>query len=201
MTERELAWIIESTMRTHGAEATAFELIVCGGPNSARPHARATDRPLQPGEPIIIDMGARVAGYCADLTRTFCLGQPADPDRFWEVYHTVLRAQVAAETALRPGLTGQQGDAVARDLIAAAGYGEYFGHGLGHGVGLAIHEEPRLSRIHAAPLMAGAVLTVEPGIYLPGWGGVRIEDVVLVTEKGVEVLTQAPKDPLLHMPL
>jgi Xaa-Pro aminopeptidase len=199
MTEREVAWIIESHMRTHGSEGVAFELIVSGGPNGARPHARATDRPLLAGEPIVIDIGARIGGYCSDLTRTFCLGEPAEPARFWEVYHTVLRAQLAAEAALCPGLTGQEGDAVARDLIAAAGYGDNFGHGLGHGVGLAIHEEPRLSRTYAHPLEAGNVITVEPGIYLPGWGGVRIEDVVLITENGVEVLTQAPKEPILPL--
>jgi len=197
MTEAELAWRIESYMRTHGAEAVAFELIVSSGPNSARPHARATQQPLQAGQPIIIDIGARVNGYCADLTRTFCLGQPADPARFWEVYTTVLRAQAAAETAIRPGMTGKEGDAVARDLIAAAGYGDNFGHGLGHGVGLAIHEEPRLSRIHTAALPAGALLTVEPGIYLPGWGGVRIEDMILLTENGAAVLSRSPKEPIL----
>lgn len=197
MTEREAAWRIESYMRTHGADGVAFDLIVAAGPNAARPHARAGDRPLRAGEPIVIDIGARVAGYCADLTRTFCLGQPADPDRFWSVYNTVLRAQTAAEAALRPGMTGQAGDAVARDLIAAAGFGDYFGHGLGHGVGLAIHEEPRLSSIYTAPLPVGALLTVEPGIYLPDWGGVRIEDMVVLTENGVEVLSQAPKAPIL----
>jgi len=142
-------------------------------------------------------MGARVGGYCADLTRTVCLDQPDDPDRFWEIYNTVLRAQQAAEAAIRPGLTGKEVDAVARDLICEAGFGEFFGHGLGHGVGLAVHEMPRLSRTAAAPLSAGNVFTVEPGIYLPGWGGVRIEDVVLVTENGVEVLTKAPKDPIV----
>lgn len=197
LTELELSWQIESYMRTHGAEGVAFELIVSSGPNSARPHARATSQPLLAGQPIIIDIGARVGGYCADLTRTFCLGQPADPGRFWEVYHTVLRAQTAAEAAIRPGMTGKEGDAVARDLITAAGYGDYFGHGLGHGVGLAIHEEPRLSRIHTTALPAGALLTVEPGIYLPGWGGVRIEDMILITENGAEVLTRSPKEPIL----
>lgn len=199
MTEAEIAWRIERYMREHGAEGVAFEPIVAAGPNGARPHARAGQRPVQAGEPIVIDIGARVAGYCSDLTRTACLGQPADPARFWEVYNTVLRGQVAAQTALRPGMTGQAGDAVARELIAAAGYGDCFGHGLGHGVGLAVHEEPRLSRTNTAALPAGAVVTVEPGIYLPGWGGVRIEDMVLLTDNGVEVLTAAPKDPILPL--
>jgi Xaa-Pro aminopeptidase len=199
MTERELAWAIESYLRTHGAQAAAFEIIVACGPNGARPHARATGAPLQAGEPIVIDMGARVNGYCSDLTRTICLGAPNDPARFWEVYHTVLAAQMAAEAALRPGLSGRDGDAVARNLITSAGYGDYFGHGLGHGVGLAVHEEPRLSRLNDAPLAPGHVVTVEPGIYLPGWGGVRIEDLVVVTESGIEVLTAAPKTPVIPL--
>jgi Xaa-Pro aminopeptidase len=197
MTEQELSWIIECYMRTHGAQAVAFDLIVACGPNGARPHARAGSAPLVAGEPIVIDMGARVNGYNSDLTRTVCFGQPDDPDRFWEVYNTVLRAQVAAEAAIRPGMNGQDVDAVARDLIGEAGYGDYFGHGLGHGVGLAVHEDPRLSRVVPCTLAPGQLVTVEPGIYLPGWGGVRIEDIVLVTEAGVEVLTRAPKEPII----
>ena len=197
MTERDLAWLIESYIRTHGSPAVSFEIIVASGPSGARPHARASDAVLPAGEPIVIDMGARLGGYCADLSRTVCLGQPNDPDRFWEIYNIVLRAQQAAEAVIRPGVTGKEVDAVARDLIAEAGFGDFFGHGLGHGVGLAVHEMPRLSRLAVAPLAAGNVVTVEPGIYLPGWGGVRIEDVVLVTENGVEVLTEAPKDPIV----
>jgi Xaa-Pro aminopeptidase len=197
MTERELAWLIESTMHTLGAQASAFDIIVAGGPSGARPHAKASDAPLPAGQPIVIDMGAKVDGYCGDLTRTVCLGAPVDPDRFWEIYNTVLQSQQAAEAAVRPGMTGIEVDAVARDLITSAGFGEYFGHGLGHGVGLAVHELPRFSRLSPAPLVTGNVVTVEPGIYIPGWGGVRIEDVVLVTENGVEVLTKAPKDPIV----
>jgi Xaa-Pro aminopeptidase len=197
MTERDLAWLIESYIRTHGSPAVSFEIIVASGPNGARPHARASDAALPTGEPIVIDMGARLGGYCADLTRTVCLGQPNDPDRFWEIYNIVLRAQQAAEAVIRPGVTGKEVDAVARNLIAEAGFGDFFGHGLGHGVGLAVHELPRLSRLAVTPLASGNVVTVEPGIYLPGWGGVRIEDVVLVTENGVEVLTEAPKDPIV----
>lgn len=197
MTELDLAWVIESYMRTHGAQGVSFELIVACGPNGARPHARAGQDLLVAGEPIVIDIGAQLNGYCADLTRTVCLGQPNDPERFWEVYNTVLRAQLAAEAAIRPGLTGAEVDAVARDLIAAAGYGPNFGHGLGHGVGLFIHEEPRLSRTFAGVLAAGQAVTVEPGIYLPGWGGVRIEDIVLVTDNGAEVLSRAPKEPII----
>lgn len=197
MTELELAWLIESTMRTHGAEAAAFEIIVSCGPNGARPHARAGETRLVAGEPIVIDMGARLGHYNSDLTRTVCLGQPNNPDKFWTIYNTVLRAQLAAEAALRPGITGKAADAVARDLIGEAGFGDYFGHGLGHGVGLAVHEEPRLSRLNESPLAPGNVVTVEPGIYLPGWGGVRIEDMAVITENGVEILTTAPKEPII----
>jgi Xaa-Pro aminopeptidase len=197
MTEREFAWLIESAMRTRGAPGTAFDVIVASGPNGARPHASPSDAALPAGQPIVIDMGAKVGGYCGDLTRTVCLGRPADPDRFWKVYNTVLQAQQAAEAAILPGLTGKEIDAVARDLIAEAGFGDYFGHGLGHGVGLAVHELPRFGRFYPAPVAAGSVVTVEPGIYLPDWGGVRIEDVVLVTDNGVEVLTKAPKDPIV----
>ncbi len=199
MTEKELAWIIESYMRVHGAEAVSFDTIVACGPNGARPHARASDAPLVAGQPIVIDMGARVDGYCSDLTRTVCLGQPEDPAKFWTVYNTVLQAQTAAEAAMRPGMTGPEADAAARDVIAAAGYGDFFGHGLGHGVGLAVHELPRLGRLATDILAPGHFVTVEPGIYLPGWGGVRIEDVVLITDNGVEVLTQAPKTPIIDV--
>jgi Xaa-Pro aminopeptidase len=197
MTELELAWIIESYMRTHGAQVVAFDMIVSCGPNGARPHARAGADRLVAGEPIVIDMGARVNGYNSDLTRTVCLGQPNDSARFWDVYNTVLRAQMAAEAAIRPGMTGPEADAVARNIIAEARYGDNFGHGLGHGVGLAVHEGPRLGRTSTDTLVPGHVVTVEPGIYLPGWGGVRIEDIVLVTENGAEVLTRSPKLPII----
>jgi Xaa-Pro aminopeptidase len=199
MTERELAWIIESYMRTHGAEAAAFEIIVSCGSNAARPHAKAGATPLVAGETIVIDMGARLGRYNSDLTRTVCLGQPNDPDKFWTVYNIVLQAQLAAEAALRPGITGKTADAVARDLIGEAGFGDNFGHGLGHGIGLAYHEEPRLSRINENPLVPGNVVTIEPGIYIPGWGGVRIEDVAAITENGVEILTSASKEPIINL--
>lgn len=197
MTETELAWAIESYMRTHGATSTSFDIIVACGPNGARPHARASAAPLVAGEPIVIDMGATVGGYRSDLTRTVCFGQPRDAERFWQVYNTVLKAQMAAEDALRPGMTGPEADAVARQIITEAGFGDFFGHGLGHGVGLAIHERPRLGRLSTDVLAPGQVVTVEPGIYLPDWGGVRIEDCVLITENGAEVLTRASKDPIL----
>ncbi len=198
MTELELAWSIESYMRTHGAHGVAFELIVAGGPSSALPHARPGDAPLRAGEPIVIDIGAEVDGYHGDLTRTVCFGEPNEPEQFRAVYATVLAAQVTAEAGIRPGLSLVEADALARDVITAAGYGDLFGHGLGHGVGLQIHETPLLSRLAGtATVKPGMVITIEPGIYIPGWGGVRIEDVVLITENGAEVLTRAPKNPII----
>lgn len=197
MSERELAWLLERTMRERGAEAAAFEIIVAGGPNGARPHARPSDDPLPAGQPIVIDMGACVDGYRSDMTRTICLGEPADPTTFWMVYNTVQAAQQAALERIRAGISGVEADAIAREVIAQAGYGEAFGHSLGHGVGLAIHEGPRLSRWSEDRLEPGMVVTIEPGIYLPGWGGVRIEDMVVVREDGLEVLTLSPKSPII----
>ena len=192
ITEREVAWQLETALHHLGADDTAFEIIVASGPNAALPHARAGDRQLQTGEPVIIDMGARVDGYRSDLTRTMTLGEP--DARFREIYTIVREAQEAAEAGLRAGMTGKEADHLARSIIEAAGYGEYFGHSLGHGVGLAIHERPRLSpRADDVVLRAGMVTTVEPGIYLPGWGGVRLEDIVVITEEGVEILTRSPK--------
>ncbi len=197
MTERDLAWLLERTLRERGVEAVAFEIIVAGGPNGARPHAQADTEPLPAGQPIVIDMGARVDGYCSDLTRTICLGEPADPGTFWAVYNTVRAAQQAALERIRPGMNGIEADAIAREVISNAGYGEAFGHGLGHGVGLAIHEGPRLNRFSEDRLEPGMVVTIEPGVYLSGWGGVRIEDLTVVREDGLEVLSQAPKDPII----
>ncbi len=197
MPERELAWLLERYMREHGAEAVAFDIIVAGGVNSARPHALASHDPLPAGQPIVIDLGARVDGYCADLTRTICLGEPADPNTFWTVYNTVQTAQQTALEQIRPGMTGAEADALARDVIARAGYADAFGHSLGHGVGLAIHEGPRLGRRFEDRLEPGMVVTIEPGIYLPTWGGVRIEDLALLTEDGLEVLSRAPKNPII----
>ena len=195
MTERQLAWAIEAFMREQGAEEVAFPVIAAGGPNGAMPHAVPSERPIVPGEPIVLDLGATVEGYRSDLTRTVCLGQP--DARFREVYALVLAAQEAAETGLRPGLTGKEADALARQVIVDAGYGQAFGHGLGHGVGLDIHERPRLGLRAEERLEPGMVVTVEPGIYLPGWGGVRIEDLVVITDSGIENLTAAAKDPVV----
>ena len=195
MTELQVAWELESHMRQHGASALAFPIIAGSGPNGAMPHATSSERVIKEGEPIVMDFGAVVDGYCSDITRTLCLGQP--DDRYLEIWNLVLEAQLAAEEQIRPGMTGQQADAIARDLFGRAGYGEQFGHGLGHGVGLNVHEAPGVGRLSAESVLEpGMAFTVEPGLYLPGWGGVRIEDIVLMHENGVEVLTQAPKEPI-----
>jgi Xaa-Pro aminopeptidase len=197
ITEAEVAWELERYMRTHGASALSFEPIVASGPNSAMPHARPTDRVLQAGEPITLDLGCIVEGYCSDLTRTLCLGEPAD-DKYLAVWQTVLQAQQAAEQGAKAGMTGEAIDKLARDVIQQAGYGDYFGHGLGHSVGLAIHESPRFSFTYQQEIPTGAIVTVEPGIYIPGWGGVRIEDMVLVQNGGVEILTKASKEAVVR---
>ena len=196
MTEREAAWELEAHMRTHGADKIAFDLIVGSGPNGAMPHHQSDSRPIQAGEPIVLDLGAQVKGYHSDLTRTICLGRPQD-SRFLEIYDVVLRAQEAALHGIRAGMTGIEADRIARDVIEAAGYGDNFGHGLGHGVGLAIHEGPGAGRTTEDAIPAGSTLTIEPGIYLPGWGGVRIEDLTLVGENGVQLVSHAGKEPLV----
>jgi Xaa-Pro aminopeptidase len=197
MTEKEAAWELETYMRTHGAQGVAFDVIVAGGPNGAMPHAETSDDDLQIGQPIVIDLGARLDGYHSDLTRTLCLGEP--DDQFQEIYDLVLKAQLAAEEGIRPGMPARQADALARDIITGAGYGEYFGHGLGHGVGLAVQEKPKAGKLSWDILYPGMTLTVEPGIYIPDWGGVRIEDLTVITEEGVEVVSQADKDPLVKL--
>lgn len=190
-TEREVALAIDDAMRTLGARGPAFETIVASGPNAARPHHRPGDRRLGRGEPIIIDMGAAVDGWMGDLTRTLVLGEP--DARFREIYGVVLRAQEACLDGIRAGMTGEAADALARTVITEAGYGEAFGHSLGHGLGIRVHEAPNAAPRLQTPLPPNSVLTIEPGIYLPGWGGVRIEDVGVVTEAGVRNLTRAPK--------
>lgn len=197
MTEKEGAWIIEKYMREHGADKIAFDLIVASGPNGALPHAVPGNRPFQLGEPIVVDIGARVDHYHSDLTRTIILGK-AD-DQFNQVYKTVLRAQQMAEKKIKAGVKGKRADAFARNVIDQAGFGDKFGHGLGHGVGLAVHENPRASKLSKDIYRAGMTLTIEPGIYLPGWGGVRIEDLVVIQENGVEILSQASKDPVIKV--
>jgi Xaa-Pro aminopeptidase len=191
MSEKEVAWEIEKFLREKGSEPIPFDIIVASGPNSALPHAKPSSGTIHPGEPIIIDIGARVGGYSSDLSRTICLGT-AD-DTFNKVYDTVLRAQLTAIAAIKKGMTGGEIDDLARMVIKQAGYGEAFGHGLGHGIGLAPHEQPRLGPNSSEPLAAGMVFTIEPGIYLTGWGGVRIEDVVVMEEGKISVISKARK--------
>ncbi len=190
LTERQVAWEIERRLREGGAAGLAFPPIVAAGLNSARPHHHPGDYQIREQEPIIIDMGGRVGGYCADLTRTIILGEP--PERFKEIYTTVRQAQAKAEAGLKAGMESLEGDALARDLIVKAGFGEAFGHSLGHGVGLAVHEAPSLSPVkeRSTVLKGGSIVTVEPGIYLADWGGVRLEDLVLIQPDGVEVLNR-----------
>ncbi len=192
MTEKECAWVIESYMREHGAETVAFTPIVGSGPNGALPHGTPGDRKVQRGEPIVVDIGARVNAYNSDMTRTICLGKP--DDKFKQIYGIVLKAQSAAIRRIKPAVKGKRVDALARNVIEKAGYGDNFGHGLGHGVGLQVHEAPSAGRLSKDVCRANMTLTVEPGIYLPGWGGVRIEDLVVIQENGVEILSKSPKD-------
>lgn len=195
--EQELALELEVIMRRSGAEKAAFDLIVAAGENSAHPHHRPKKRRLQKGDLLLFDIGAQVDGYCCDLTRVFAVGEV--PARALEIYGLVLRANRAAVAAVKAGASGKAVDAVARDMIDEAGYKEHFGHGLGHGVGLEVHEGPSLSSLSGDTLEAGMVVTVEPGVYLPGFGGIRIEDLVVVTKDGCEVLTSFPRDRLIEV--
>jgi Xaa-Pro aminopeptidase len=193
-TEREVSRELEALMLDQGADAISFETIVAAGPNSAIPHHRPTDAVLANGDFVKIDFGALVAGYHSDMTRTFVLGKAAD----WqlEIYQLVADAQRAGREALRPGVGLRDVDGAARQLIVDAGYGEHFSHGLGHGVGLQIHEAPGIGATSAGTLLAGSVVTVEPGVYLPGRGGVRIEDTLAVADEtsAPELLTRFPKE-------
>jgi Xaa-Pro aminopeptidase len=191
-TERDLAWRMDELFHELGAEAPAFETIVASGPNGARPHARPSDRKIGPGETVVVDSGARLDGYCSDCTRTFATGPL--PQQLQEAYGVCLEGQLAGLEAVRAGSTGIEADAAARAVIDAAGFGEAFGHGLGHGVGLDVHEAPRLARESSDTLAAGNVVTVEPGIYLSGLGGIRIEDLVIVGEDGAEITTGFTKE-------
>jgi Xaa-Pro aminopeptidase len=191
VSERDVAIELEYWMKKHGSEKEAFDSIVASGVRSALPHGRASEKLIEAGDLVTFDFGARVGGYVSDLTRTVVVGRFTEKQR--EVYDTVLQAQEAAIAAIRPGANGKDVDQVARDLIAAAGYGDHFGHGLGHGIGRTVHDHVALSQRSELTLAPGMVVTVEPGIYIEGWGGVRIEDDVLVTENGREVLTHAPK--------
>lgn len=195
MSERDVAWELEKAIRQAGGNGLAFPTIVAAGPAGASPHAVPGDQQLGIGRPVTIDVGARIDGYHGDMTRTLILGE-ADQE-FTRIYNIVLAANQAATAAIRPGMPAKVAHALAHDVITAAGFGDAFGHGLGHGVGLAIHEAPWLRDSNDAPLPEGAVFSIEPGIYLPGWGGVRIEDLVLLTPNGPRTLTQSSKEPLI----
>jgi Xaa-Pro aminopeptidase len=196
MTEKQVAWELEKNLREKGSQALPFEVIVASGPRAALPHAKPTDRVIEDGEPVVIDMGARYQGYASDLTRTICAGTP--DATFKKVYSTVHKAQKAAVRAIYRGIPGKDADGAARKVIQEAGYGEAFGHALGHGVGLAEHELPRLGPGAEGPLEDGMVFTVEPGIYISGWGGVRIEDTVMMENGKVKPLTRADKLAFRH---
>lgn len=187
MREREVAAEITFRQRMYGAERDSFEPIVASGPRSALPHARAGERKLRAGEPIIVDFGCAVGGYNSDITRTICLGRA--PRRVREIHDILLDAHTSALDRVRPGMAAKEVDASARQRIVNAGYGKRFIHSLGHGLGLRVHEPPRIAPTSTETLCEGAVITIEPGIYLPGFGGVRIEDDVLVTGRGARLLT------------
>ena len=190
--EREVRNELEALMLAHGADGPSFETIVAAGPNSAVPHHRPTDAVLAHGDLVKLDFGALVGGYHSDMTRTFVLGAAADWQR--EIYALVAAAQRAGRDALAPGVELAAVDAASRDVIAEAGYGETFSHGLGHGVGLQIHEAPGINATAAGTLLAGSAVTVEPGVYLPDRGGVRIEDTLVIGEHGPDLLTRFPKE-------
>lgn len=192
MSENEVAGVLERSLRDAGSDGFPFGTIAASGPRSALPHARAGSRPIARGDFLLLDFGAVFEGYCADVTRTVVVGKASGQQR--DVYAAVQEANERARTQVRPGMTGREADALARELLEARGFGEAFGHGLGHGLGLEVHEAPRLSRIADGKLPDGAVVTIEPGVYLPGWGGVRIEDDVHLRASGAELLTDFPRD-------
>jgi len=191
MREIDISLALEVFMRSRGSEGLAFAPIVAGGTNSSRPHAGVSDREVRRGELVTMDFGARIDGYCADLTRTVVLGTADDEQR--QLYEAVLAANEAALAAVRPGIACAELDGVARGVLEQRGLGERFGHGLGHGVGLAVHEQPTVGRRSKEVLRPGHVVTIEPGAYVPGFGGVRIEDLVVVVEGGATKLSHSPK--------
>lgn len=196
MTEREIANRLDALLTEGGSQDFAFKALVQTGPNSALPHGGVTDRALQADEFLLIDFGGKYGGYPADITRTFCLGTPTD--EMQRIHDTVRRANEAAIAVVKPGIACGDVDKAARDVISEAGYGEYFIHRTGHGLGLETHERPQIAEGVEDLLQPGTVFTIEPGIYVPGLGGVRIEDDVLVTDDGVEVLTTFRKDMVIH---
>ena len=190
--ELAIAGILEKALRDEGSEEAPFPPIVASGPRSALPHARASSRVVEKGDLLLLDFGAQYKGYCSDVTRTFILGVPTAEQR--EIYQVVRDANHIASHSVRAGMTGMAADALARSYIDAQGHGEAFGHSLGHGLGLEVHESPRLARTAESALVAGAVVTIEPGIYRPGWGGVRIEDDVHLSENGPQILTNFSRE-------
>ncbi len=196
MTEREVAWELEKALRQAGAEALAFDILVASGPNSALPHHHPGERRLQAGDPLIVDMGAQVDGYKSDMTRSFYMGAKASV-HYYELYQLVLRAQTAVFQQAKPGMNLKAVDALARDILDSAGHADHFGHGLGHGLGLNIHEDPFLSPRASSEdtLEVDTIVTIEPGCYLPDWGGIRLEETALMTEDGLVPLTHCPKAP------
>lgn len=199
MTERALAWKLEKAMRENGADAVAFPIIVAFGPNSALPHHQPGDRELQEGEIVLVDMGAELKGYKSDLTRTFLYSSKAD-EKFSTIFSLVQAALESAASNIRQGISTRDAHNFAVSVIAEGGHRDDFRHGLGHNVGLDIHEEPFLSALRPeAALAAGMIITIEPGIYLPGWGGVRIEDLVLVTKTGIETISKCAKTPQIRI--
>jgi Xaa-Pro aminopeptidase len=191
-TELEVAGILEKALRDEGSEETPFPPIVASGPRSALPHARASARAIGIGDFLLLDFGAQYQGYCSDITRTFIVGVPSPEQR--DIYAVVRDANHIAAHSVRAGMTGMAADALARRYIDAQGHGDAFGHSLGHGLGLEVHESPRLAKTAEAELVAGAVVTIEPGIYRPGWGGVRIEDDVHLSENGPQILTNFSRE-------
>ncbi|MBI4339215.1 MAG: aminopeptidase P family protein [Chloroflexi bacterium] len=191
MSERMVAWMLEAFMREQGSQPLPFDIIVAAGPNGALPHYQPADTAILANQPVVIDLGARISGYASDMTRTICLGE--GDRQFQRIYDIVLGAQLTAMATIAPGMTGEQADALARNVIVEAGYGDNFGHSLGHGTGLATHEDPRVGPNSRDILQNDMVFTVEPGIYIPGWGGVRIEDMVVLKEGKIKSLSKARK--------
>jgi len=190
--ETELAAYMEYQIKLLGAEDLAFETILASGYRGALPHGKASEKAVQLGEPVVVDWGARYKGYNSDITRVFCIGEPSNEVK--EVYNIVYLAQKKARESIKAGMTGKEGDAIARDYITQCGYGEYFGHTLGHGLGLEVHESPSLSYRYERPLEVGQVVTVEPGVYLEGKFGIRIEDDVVIRENGCDLITSLPRE-------
>lgn len=191
MKEKDVALELEMFMKRQGASAISFDIIVASGWRSSLPHGRASEKLIENGDFVTMDFGCIYKGYCSDMTRTIVMGEASEKQK--KVYETVLRAQESALQAIKPGISGKDADKVARDIITEEGFGEYFGHGLGHGVGLEVHEAPRLAPIGEKILEKNMVVTDEPGIYIPEFGGVRIEDLIVVTEDGCERLSTSPK--------